>query len=111
MGAGVATMHYLGMWALELPARIAWSTDLVVASIVLGVLLGAGALAIAARRDTVLYTVIASLVLALAIVSHHFTAMGAVALVADPTRAIGMLSVAPVGSRWALRMSRWWCWA
>ena len=97
VGAGVATMHYLGMWAMELPARIAWSTDLVAASIVLGVLLGAGALAIAARRDTVLYTVIASLVLVLAIVSHHFTAMGAVALVADPTRAIGMLSVAPVG--------------
>jgi NO-binding membrane sensor protein with MHYT domain len=97
VGAGVATMHYLGMWALELPGRIAWATDLVVASIALGVLLGAAAFTIASRRDTVLNTNVAAAVLALAIVSHHFIAMGAVEIVPDPTRATGLLSVAPLG--------------
>ena len=90
-------MHYLGMWALELPGRITWAADLVVASIALGVLLGAAAFTIASRRDTVLNTSVAAAVLALAIVSHHFTAMGAVEIVPDPTRAAGLLSVAPLG--------------
>ena len=97
VGAGVATMHYLGMWALELPGRITWATDLVVASIALGVLFGAAAFTIASRRDTVLNTNVAAAVLALAIVSHHFTAMGAVEIVPDPIRAAGLLSVAPLG--------------
>ena len=97
VGAGVATMHYLGMWALELPGRITWSLELVLASIVLGVLFGATALAIAARRDSLLNTHVAAAVLTFAIVSHHFTAMGAVEIVPDPTRVSGLLSIAPMG--------------
>jgi NO-binding membrane sensor protein with MHYT domain/methyl-accepting chemotaxis protein len=97
VGAGVATMHYLGMSALELPGYITWSLDLVLVSIMLGMLLGAAALAIAVRRDTILNTSVAALVLTLAIVSHHFTAMGAVDIVPDPTRVISTLSLAPMG--------------
>jgi NO-binding membrane sensor protein with MHYT domain len=41
VGAGVACMHYLGMGAVELPGRVTWSIDLVIVSIVLGMLLGA----------------------------------------------------------------------
>src|SRR5690242_3450908 len=44
VGGGVAGMHYTGMWALELPGHVTWSPDLVVASIVLGIAFGAGAL-------------------------------------------------------------------
>ena len=36
VGAGVACMHYLGMWAVEVPGRVTWHLDLVVGSIVLG---------------------------------------------------------------------------
>ena len=97
VGAGIATMHYLGMSALELPGHIAWSLDLVAASIVLGILLGAAALRIAVRGDTILNMCIAAAVLTLAIVSHHFTAMGAVEIVPDPARAITTLSIAPMG--------------
>ena len=97
VGAGVATMHYLGMWALDMPGRITWATDLVAASIVLGVLFGAAALTIASRRDTVVNANVAAAVLALAIVSHHFTAMGAVEIVPEPIRTAGLLSVAPLG--------------
>ena len=45
-------MHYLGMWALEVPGHVSWSADLVLASIVLGVVLAALALEIAIRRNS-----------------------------------------------------------
>jgi diguanylate cyclase (GGDEF)-like protein/PAS domain S-box-containing protein len=85
IGAGVAGMHYTGMWALQLPGQLTWSGDLVLASILAGVLFGAAALATAVRRDSMGGTVIAAVLLTLAIVSHHFTAMGAVQIVPDPT--------------------------
>src|SRR5581483_121247 len=47
IGAGIASMHYLGMWALEVPGRVAWSLDLVIVSVILGILFGMAALALA----------------------------------------------------------------
>jgi diguanylate cyclase (GGDEF)-like protein/PAS domain S-box-containing protein len=93
VGGGVATMHYIGMWALFLPGWIIWEMDLVVASIALGMVFGATALGIAVRGETLLGTLVAASLLALAIVSHHFTAMGAVLIVPDPTRTIAPLSL------------------
>jgi len=95
VGAGVACMHYLGMWAVELPGRVIWSLDLVFVSIVLGMLLGTVALTIAVRRNDIPSSLVAALFLTLAIVSHHFTAMGAVEIVPDPTRTITALSLSP----------------
>ena len=85
-------MHYLGMWALEVPGRVTWSPDLVFASIVLGMVFGYAALAIAIRYARQVGNAwSAALFLTLAIVSHHFTAMGAVEIVPDPTRALRRL--------------------
>ena len=95
VGGGVACMHYTGMWAVELPGHIAWSADLVVVSIALGMLLGMGALAVAVRRNDIRSVLLAAGLLTLAIVSHHFTAMGAVAIVPDPARSITVLSLSP----------------
>ena len=86
VGGGVACMHYLGMRAVEIPGHITWSLDLVIASIVAGMLLGAAALSVAARGDARRNLLLASILLTLAVVSHHFTAMGAVTIVPDPTR-------------------------
>jgi NO-binding membrane sensor protein with MHYT domain len=97
VGAGIATMHYLAMSALELPGRVVWSLELVLPSILLGLLLGATALVLAARRETLLNTTLAALCLALAIVLHHFTAIAAVEIVPDPTRVSSLLPIAPVG--------------
>ena len=97
VGAGLSAMHCLGMWALELPGRVTWSLDLLLVSIVLGMLLGQRALAIAARGDSFHNTNFAALVLTLAVVSHHFTAMGGVEIVPDPARVSGSLSIAPMG--------------
>jgi len=93
IGAGIASMHYLGMWALEVPGRVTWHPDLVLLSIALGVLFGFVALTIAVRADGHRGTFAAALFLTLAIVSHHFTAMGAVVIVPDPTRASDTISV------------------
>jgi NO-binding membrane sensor protein with MHYT domain len=95
VGAGVACMHYLGMWAVEVPARVTWDSTLVIASIVLGMLFGMAALAIAVRGTQMRWTVAAALLLTLAIVSHHFTAMGAVEIVPDPTRVVDVFSFSP----------------
>ena len=95
VGAGIASMHYLGMWALEVPGRVTWSLDLVSASVVLGMVFGYAALAIAVRHSDRWGTFVAALFLTLAIVSHHFTAMGAVEIVADPTRGPDTSSLSP----------------
>src|SRR6266545_1714061 len=95
VGGGIASMHYLGMFALELPGRVVWSLDLVAVSIVLGILFGAVALIVAVHRQDIRGKLGAGLLLTLAIVSHHFTAMGAVEIVADPARAINALSLSP----------------
>jgi diguanylate cyclase (GGDEF)-like protein len=95
VGGGIASMHYLGMWALEVPGRVTWALDLVCASIILGVLLGAAALTIAVRYHVIHAKIIAGVLLTLAIVSHHFTAMGAVEIIPDPTRVIDHFSLSP----------------
>jgi PAS domain-containing protein len=62
---------------------------------VIGIVFGAGAITIAVRREGARATLLAAILLTLAIVSHHFTAMGAIEIVADPTRIIHALSLAP----------------
>jgi NO-binding membrane sensor protein with MHYT domain/methyl-accepting chemotaxis protein len=95
LGGGVASMHYLGMAALELPGQVMWSFDLVAASIILGMLFGMAGLAIVETRHDRRAIMLATGLLTLAIVSHHFTAMGAVQIIPDPARAFSGLSVSP----------------
>ncbi|MCA1528191.1 EAL domain-containing protein [Bradyrhizobium yuanmingense] len=95
IGGGIASMHYLGMWALEVPGRVSWSVDLVLLSIVLGMCLGYAALAVALTRQGYRSTLVAAILLTLAIVSHHFTAMGAVQIIPDPALATGTLALSP----------------
>jgi diguanylate cyclase (GGDEF)-like protein len=95
VGGGVACMHYLGMSAVELPGRIAWAPDLMIASILLGVVLGAAGLSLAVRGDAVRTTLASAATLTLAVVAHHFTAMGAVVINPDPTRIVDASSLSP----------------
>ncbi len=95
VGGGVAAMHYTGMMALEIPARVSWAAGTVAVSILLGLVFGALALHVAGRRDSLSGALGAAVLLTVAIVSHHFTAMGAVQLTPDPTLAISGLSIPP----------------
>jgi diguanylate cyclase (GGDEF)-like protein/PAS domain S-box-containing protein len=85
VGGGIAAMHYTGMAAFEIQGRIVWDPTLVIASIVLGGLIGAFALPVGLRGDDLKSKAFGALLLTLAICSHHFTAMGAAAIVPDPT--------------------------
>jgi diguanylate cyclase (GGDEF)-like protein/PAS domain S-box-containing protein len=85
VGAGIATMHYTGMAAFEIQGHILWDPTLVAASIVLGALFGSAALPIGLHPGRVNWRLLGALLLTLAICSHHFTAMGAAALLPDPT--------------------------
>jgi diguanylate cyclase (GGDEF)-like protein/PAS domain S-box-containing protein len=95
VGVGVAAMHYTGMLGLELPARIIWSPGIVAASIVLGSLFAALALVVATRSESLSHSATATGLLTVAIISHHFTGMGAITLVPDPTIVTDGLTISP----------------
>jgi diguanylate cyclase len=85
VGGGIAAMHYTGMAAFEIQGRIIWDPALVAVSILLGALLGAAALPVGLRTDSLKARVLGAVLLTLAICSHHFTAMGAATIIPDPT--------------------------
>src|SRR6202521_1579823 len=84
VGGGIAAMHYTGMAAFEIQGRIVWDPTLVAASILLGTLIGAAALPVGLRGDSLKWKILGALLLTVAICSHHFTAMGAASIIPDP---------------------------
>ncbi len=95
VGGGVAAMHYTGMMAFEIPAHVGWATGTVTVSILLGLVFGSLALLVAGRGDSLSNALGGTVLLTVAIVSHHFTAMGALELTPDPALVIGGLSIPP----------------
>jgi PAS domain S-box-containing protein len=95
IGAGVAGMHYLGMLSVEMPGRVNWDLSLAAAAVVLGMALASAALAIAVRWQGSRALLVSALLLTLSVVTLHFTAMGAVQIVPDPTRTFTALSLSP----------------
>ncbi len=85
VGGGIAAMHYTGMAAFEIQGHILWDPILVAASIALGGLIGAIALPVGLRDASLKCKILGALLLTAAICSHHFTAMGAAAIIPDPT--------------------------
>ena len=110
LGTGIASMHYLGMMALDLPGHVVWTPGLITLSILLGVLLGAAAMwAINQSAQKAAghrwIARLSPLLLVLAIVSHHFTAMGAVTVQPDPARTVGGLMLSPGSMSLAITMA------
>jgi len=85
MGAGIAAMHYLGMAAYQFSGSIVYDPIFVVASIVLGIAFGAVATNRIARPVTRFCKYGGAAGMILAIATMHFTAMGGVTLVLDPS--------------------------
>ena len=88
VGGGIAAMHYTGMAAFEVAGMILWDPVLVTASIVAGAVIGAIALPVGLHSPQEKWKAGGAVLLTLAIVSHHFTAMGAVSIIPDPTTEI-----------------------
>ena len=88
IGAGVGLMHYTGMSAFRTQGLVEWSPSYVVASVVVGVILAAAAMAVAGDTKRLQRIASAALLMTLAISGLHFTGMAAVSIVPDPTVAV-----------------------
>ncbi|HEY4141801.1 MAG TPA: EAL domain-containing protein [Pseudolabrys sp.] len=101
VGSGIACMHYLGVTAVLTTGETVWTADLVVASIVLGIVFGAAALQVMSRRPSPRVMLAGASLLSLAIITHHFTGMSAAGIIPayipepDPN-ALGPASLATI---------------
>ncbi len=97
VGLGIATMHYVGMMSLRVGGQIVWDPALVSTSLLFGMGLGALALYVGTRNDTLRRPRLEGAgLLTLAIVSMHFTAMGA----ADLSNCYAVVSAADQTPVW-----------
>lgn len=79
-GLGIAAMHYLGMLAYRVQGLVSWDNAYVLASILLATVLGALAFHVAHRKGRHRWYGHPALILALAILSLHFTGMAGFAV-------------------------------
>src|SRR5688572_17233233 len=91
IGVGIGTMHYTGMSAVDMAGRFVWDTNLVVASVAIGIAFSALAVHVRRRRvarDPYIYPWPAAALFTVAICGLHFTAMGAAQVLPDPSMAV-----------------------
>jgi NO-binding membrane sensor protein with MHYT domain len=92
IGCGVASMHYVGMDAMRMPDTMRYNTSLLVASVIIAVVAGTAALWAALRLTAVWSTLVASLIMGVAVSGMHYTGMAAMRVygVQDPGMAASM---------------------
>lgn len=103
-GSGFATMHYVGMAALEMPALIRWNMGYLALSVVLAIVPLYPVFALALRRTTLASGLGAALVMTAAIVGLHFSGMTAIDLVPSRIEACARCCRPP-----PCRCSSAWC--
>src|SRR5215813_9578131 len=84
IGLGVASMHYMGMWAMRMPDSMGYSPRLLLASVLIAIVAGTAALWAALRLASVWTTLLASLIMGVAVSGMHYTGMAAMELRAAP---------------------------
>lgn len=77
IGIGVATMHYVGMAAMSMDDTVKYNTGLVAVSVLIAIVAGTAALWAGLRVRGIGSTVIASLVMGIAVTGMHYTGMAA----------------------------------
>src|SRR5215469_8232737 len=80
IGIGVASMHYMGMWAMRMPDTMGYSTRLFVLSVIIAIVAGTAALWAALRLRGLRHTLYASLIMGVAVSGMHYTGMAAMHL-------------------------------
>ena len=85
MGGGLATMHYVGTAALEMPAIIRWNASYVLFSAIFAIAPFTVALPLALNGKSMRTAAAATVLMTLAVVLLHFTGMTAISLL--PSRA------------------------
>src|SRR5215468_4820967 len=76
-GIGVATMHYMGMAAMQMDATISYDPTLFIASIVIAVVAATAALWLAFNLEAAWHKVAAAIIMGAAIGGMHYTGMAA----------------------------------
>ena len=79
-GLGVASMHYSGMAAMIMPAKMHYDSTLVIVSIVIALVAATTALWLAFNLDGTLQMMIASVVMGIAVCGMHYTGMAAMSM-------------------------------
>jgi PAS domain S-box-containing protein len=95
IGGAIGAMHYTGMTALQVPARLGWDLHYVALSLVIALSLSYAAFATIARSTGFARRVAAALLLTAAIAGLHLVAMSAMVLTPDPTIAVSNAILAP----------------
>jgi len=88
VGLGIAIMHFTGMSAFRTQGALLWDRAYVVASILIGALIGALALLAARQSSTLKLQATGAGLMTLAICGMHFTAMAAVTILPNPAAAV-----------------------
>jgi NO-binding membrane sensor protein with MHYT domain len=79
-GSGVATMHYMGMAAMEMNATMAFDGVYVIASVVIAIVAATAALWCTTHIRGAVATIIATIVMGIAVTGMHYTGMMGVRL-------------------------------
>lgn len=96
MGAGICTMHYVGMATLRTAASLSYAPGLVALSAAIALFASIAALFAVEQDRSPLWRLTAALVLGLAIVGMHHVAMAALALTPIQTAAITQPGASPL---------------
>jgi NO-binding membrane sensor protein with MHYT domain len=84
IGLGVASMHYIGMSAIRVQDSLTYNPLLVAISVIIAIIAGTAALWAAIRLHSLLSTIVASLVMGVAVSGMHYTGMAALQVRAAP---------------------------
>jgi signal transduction histidine kinase len=108
MGAGIWSMHFVGMLALQLPVAMEYDLSLVLLSVVVAIAASALALHVGSRPDLPVHVLtIASLLMGGAISGMHYIGMAAMRIAADvqwnPVLIVASIVIA-VGASFAAMM-------
>jgi NO-binding membrane sensor protein with MHYT domain len=77
LGIGVAGMHYMGIWAMRMPDTMGFSPILLLLSVVIAMVAGTAALWAASTLNGLTATLVASLIMGVAVSGMHYTGMAA----------------------------------
>jgi NO-binding membrane sensor protein with MHYT domain len=94
IGLGVASMHYIGMSAIRVQDSLSYNPLLVAASVIIAVIAGTAALWAALRLDTLWSTIVASLIMGVAVSGMHYTGMAALRVYPAPGVAVSTSATA-----------------
>jgi NO-binding membrane sensor protein with MHYT domain len=77
VGIGVASMHYLGMAAMSMPASVHYNAPLFIMSVIIAIVAGTAALWAGTAVRGIGATIVASLIMGVAVSGMHYTGMAA----------------------------------